>query len=300
MIQDIGPHIYHNEYHLAVPQQKDCLIAVEGRKVYLYRTDRAEEFIPFERLEKSFREQISAAGVVFLFRIDEISYFLLDPQMEDYQTFLGMLKEMEGVCSIDMQKLRELRPMWKTFGAITAIQLNNWYQNRKFCGSCGSRMRKNEKERAMVCPKCGLTEYPKICPAVIIGVTNGDKLMMTKYAGREFKNYALVAGFTEIGESFEATVRREVMEEVGLKVKNITYYKSQPWAFTDTILAGFFCQLDGSDEYHMDREELSAAEWISREQLPDRSFDISLTSEMIEVFRRKTYPKYEEWERNRK
>ena len=75
----------------------------------------------------------------------------------------------------------------------------------------------------MKCPSCGNMVFPKIAPAVIVGVTNGDKILMTKYAGREYKKYALIAGFTEIGETAEQTVEREVMEEVGLHVKNIRY-----------------------------------------------------------------------------
>ena len=94
-----------------------------------------------------------------------------------------------------------------------------------------------DNERAMVCRCCGQRNYPRINPAVIIGVTNGDRLLMTKYADRPLAFYALVAGFTEIGETFEQTVEREVMEEVGLKVKNIRYYKSQPWAIDLDILA---------------------------------------------------------------
>lgn len=314
MIQDIEPHIYHNEYHRIVPKESDCLIGVGGRMLYMRESTNGLEFVRFNQLSRSAREHLENESapdgmeksghselmdgrkIVFLFEIDGISYFLADPQADNYEQFLCELKGLEGVRPVDIREFRQLRPMWKAFAGITAIQLYNWYRNRKYCGRCGTKMEKSSKERAMVCPDCGLIEYPKICPAVIIAVTNGDKLMMTKYAGREFKNYALVAGFTEIGESFEATVKREVMEEVGLKVKNITYYKSQPWSFSDTILAGFFCELDGTEEYHMDTEELSVAEWISRDQLPDRSLDISLTSEMIEAFRNKTYPQYEKWE----
>lgn len=83
----------------------------------------------------------------------------------------------------------------------------------------------------MRCEYCGQMEFPKICPAVIIGVTDGNRLLMSKYAGRDYKKYALIAGFAEIGETIEETVQREVMEEVGLKVKNLRYYKSQPWSF---------------------------------------------------------------------
>ena len=86
------------------------------------------------------------------------------------------------------------------------------------------------------CLPDGNQEYPVLCPAVIVGITNGDKIILSKYEGRRFKRYALIAGFAEIGETIEETVHREVMEEVGLKVKNLRYYKSQPWSFSGTLL----------------------------------------------------------------
>ena len=138
----------------------------------------------------------------------------------------------------------------------------------------------------MYCEKCGNSEYPKIMPAVIVAVTNGDKILLSKYANREYTRYALLAGFTEIGESVEETVRREVMEEVGLHVKNLKYYKSQPWAFSDTLLMGFFAEVEGNDRITLDREELAVAEWFPRQDIPASESDISLTSEMIEYFRK--------------
>jgi len=128
-------------------------------------------------------------------------------------------------------------------------------------------------------------EYPKICPAVIIGLTDGNRILMSKYAGRSYKKYALLAGFTEIGETVEETVAREVMEEVGLKVKNIRYYKSQPWSFSDTLLMGFYCDLDGDGTVTLDREELALAEWFEREEIPDVTSTESLTNEMIMRFK---------------
>ena len=98
-------------------------------------------------------------------------------------------------------------------------------------------------------------------------------------------NYALVAGFTEIGETLEGTVRREVMEEVGLKVKNLRYYKSQPWSFSSTLLCGFYCEVDGSTEVRLDTEELAVAEWFEREDIPLDNDGVSLTREMIHMFK---------------
>ena len=96
--------------------------------------------------------------------------------------------------------------------------------------------------------------------------------------------YALIAGFAEIGETIEETVAREVMEEVGLKVKNIRYYKSQPWSFSDTLLMGFFAELDGDDRIRLDENELSVAKWCTREEVPADD-GVSLTREMMRVFK---------------
>ena len=128
-------------------------------------------------------------------------------------------------------------------------------------------------------------EFPKICPATIIAVRDGNRLLLSKYAGRTYKKYALLAGYTEIGETIEETVKREVMEEVGLKVKNIQYYKSQPWSFSDTLLMGFYCDLDGEDKITLDQDELALAEWFEREDLPEVTSDESLTNEMIQMFK---------------
>ena len=118
-----------------------------------------------------------------------------------------------------------------------------------------------------------------------VGITNGDKIILSKYEGRRFKRYALIAGFAEIGETIEETVHREVMEEVGLKVKNLRYYKSQPWSFSGTLLFGFFCDVDGDDTLTVDHEELSMAQWVERDKVPDQGNNISLTKEMMMLFR---------------
>ena len=136
----------------------------------------------------------------------------------------------------------------------------------------------------MLCPSCGQMEYPKICPAVIVAVLDGERILLTKYAGRSYTRYALIAGFAEIGETIEQTVHREVMEEVGLRVKNLRFYKSQPWSFSDTLLMGFYCDLDGEDRITLDRDELAVAEWFNRGQIPAPELDISLTSEMMMRF----------------
>ena len=138
----------------------------------------------------------------------------------------------------------------------------------------------------MACPVCETKIYPRINPAVIIGILNQkkDKILITKYR-TGYAHSALVAGFTEFGETLEQTVEREVMEEVGLKVKNIRYYKSQPWALAQDLLAGFFCEVDGDETIRMDAGELKYAEWVSREDVELQPNDYSLTNEMMKLFK---------------
>jgi NAD+ diphosphatase len=184
----------------------------------------------------------------------------------------------------EISKLRQAVPKQEVFAGVTGFQLYGWYRTRRFCPACGRPMIHGDKERMLHCTSCGQVEYPKICPAVIVGVTNGDRLLLTKYADRDFKKYALVAGFAEIGETIEETVHREVLEETGLRVKNLRYYKSQPWSFSDTLLFGFFAELDGDPTVHLDDHELALAKWCTREEIPEDD-GISLTREMMRVFR---------------
>jgi len=214
--------------------------------------------------------------MVYLFTIDNRPFFLLNDGPEKMQGF-------------EYQSVRELRK-YKTvstaglFAAFTAYHLSVWYGANRFCGCCGKRMTHDTVERAMACSDCGNKVYPRINPAVIIGIRNGDRILITKYR-TGYAHSALVAGFVEIGETLEDTVRREVMEEVGLKVRNITYYKSQPWGMAQDLLAGFFCDLDGDDTIRMDEGELRYAEWVEREKIELQPNDISLTNEMMKVFK---------------
>lgn len=273
MIQDIAPHEYHNEYQPLPPQKDSILLCYDGRKVLLKQGEHGIAYPTFAEAESVLAGD---SQYTYLFTIDDMRYYLGSKELGD---------ALNGYTWEDHQFFREARPKHLAFAGITGWQLARWYESHRFCGRCGKPMVQDEKERMMRCPECGLMEFPKICPAVIIGLTHGSKILMSKYAGREYKRYALLAGFNEIGEPIEETVRREVMEEVGLKVKNIRYYKSQPWSFSDTLLLGFFCDLDGEDEITMDEEELALAEWFEREEMPVKEHDLSLTNDMMMAFK---------------
>lgn len=276
MIQDIAPHRYDNAYRPKHAEQDSIVLYYEKNVCLMRQSEAGIEFPTFGELERQDENIYNKA--TYLFSIDEKGFYLV--------TEIN-LESLPGYALASTQQFRTAEPRYLSFAGITGYQLYNWYQGHRYCGRCGSPTVQDTKERMLYCENCGNMEFPKICPAVIIGVTDGSRLLLSKYAGRSYKKYALLAGYTEIGETLEETVRREVMEEVGLKVKNIRYYKSQPWSFSDTLLMGFFCDLDGADSITLDEEELALAEWFEREELPAVSSLESLTNEMITAFQRK-------------
>ncbi len=277
MIQDIGNHVYDRAYRLCAAAEGDFALCLQKGKVLLRRIGEKEWALPrFCDFPAAIRPDLTSAR--HFFALDGVGCYLADPDPAE-----DVLPDGWAYCSA--QAIRNVRPMEVAFAAITGAQLDRWYKNRVYCGRCGAKLVPSQIERAMNCPDCGLIEYPKISPAVIVAVTDGDKLLLTRYADRPYRGPALIAGFVEIGETLEDTVRREVMEEVGLRVKNITYYKNQPWSFTDTLLSGFFCDLEGPEEIRLDENELKEGVWMARSELPVRKDEVSLTAEMMEQFR---------------
>lgn len=273
MIQDIAPHVYHNEISFQTPAPTDYVLYFSPEhSLYVCNRD------GLLRLPELRELSAPKASLQYLFSIDSRAYYL----MQD----VPAPEETDGFSYLPTNRLRACHKDETLFACAAAESLSRWYDITRFCGRCGARMEKSRTERAMVCPKCGNTVYPKICPAVIVAVHDGERLLLTRYKNRPIKHYALVAGFNEIGESIEDTVRREVLEETGVHVKNLRFYKSQPWVFTDTLLFGFYTELDGSDHITVQEDELSEALWVERGELPEDTTHISLTAEMIERFRR--------------
>ena len=271
MIQDIAPYKYQNQFSLKTePTDNSYLIVVKAGSILVKEEDE-QVFLPQKK-----ETHLDKQDLTYLFTIDEHTFFLAEAEK---------VGELPGFSYEKTVVFRKMNPKWMCFGGITGFQLANWYRANRFCGCCGNTMIHKKDERAVICPECGHIVYPKISPAVIVAVTKGDKIVLTKYAGRGSNpRYALIAGFAEIGESIEETVHREVMEEVGLKVKNLRFYKSQPWSFSDTLLMGFYCEVDGEEEITMDANELSVAEWVKREDMTIVNDGVSLTYEMMDNF----------------
>ena len=271
MIQDILPYKLYNQY--------DKTASAEADDFALCFDDKSRILVSFADDTISF-PKVSQVGCnlnyTYLFSVDDIRFFMPCKTTECFEGF-------------DYLSLRDLRnkccnPKHLLFAAYTGKHIADWYRDTKFCGRCGCQMKHSETERAMVCGKCGYTAYPRIMPAVIVGIINGDSLLITRYS-KGYAHNALVAGFTEIGETAEETVSREVMEEAGIKVKNIRYYKTQPWGMANDLLIGYFCEVDGDTTLKPDTDELKYAQWVKRDEIELQPDDISLTNEMMKMFR---------------
>lgn len=278
MIQDIEPYTYHNEYRNRKPEQNDFIISVKDKQILLKESNGKIVYPVYDLLAENIKH---TATFRYLFAVGRIRFFLCSIPLE-----------LDGYEYKKMQYLRPAVPKHLVYAGLVALQLAGWYERHQFCGRCGTPMEHDTKERMVFCPSCGQMEYPKICPCVIVGIVHEDKILVTKYKGPDTGRFALVAGFTEIGETIEETVHREVYEETGLYVKNLHYYKCQPWPFSESLLFGFFCELDGSSRITLQEDELSMAKWISRDELSVVCDDFSLTNEMLWVFKEGTYIRY--------
>lgn len=275
MIQDIQPHRYSHEYRHDAPREEDFVLVFKGREVLAHLS--ASNEISYPQVKDIASD--TSEDLIRLFTVDNQTYYLW------YAT------EPPAACGrftwVSVAAFRDADPMWECFAGITGLHLWGWYNSNRYCGRCGHVMRPFEPERAMECPSCGFLSFPRISPAVIIGLTDGaDRIVMSRYAGRDYKDVALLAGFIEIGETPEDAVRREVMEEVGLEVKNIRYAGSQPWGMDGDLLLGYYADVAGAAEIRsIDTDELAVARWVDRGEISPVPNTRTLTFDMIERFR---------------
>ncbi len=285
MLQDLEFGHLDNQYHAATPQDEDIVICIQGKNTLLHRFADDTLLLPTWGQVKSWCARWQQW-------FDEPTQYAFTMQDRHYFLFMGVAGEADDFFAYENATvLRQQTSKNICFAMMTAWHIYQWYRVNRYCGACGEKTVHDGKERMMRCTSCGNMIFPRIAPAAIIGLIHGDKLMLSTYAGRDYKRYGLLAGFIEIGETAEEAVAREVMEEVGLKVKNIRYYKSQPWGVDGNLLMGFYCDLDGSDQIELDRSELAMADWFDRDNLPAKDDGISLTREMIRVFGEGREPK---------
>ncbi len=164
-----------------------------------------------------------------------------------------------------------------------AFQIVNWDKTHQFCGKCGAPTETMENEMAKICPECGFISFTRISPAVITAIIKDGEILMAKHVRTPGNMYGLIAGFLEAGETLKEAVEREIMEEVGLKVKNIKYFGSQPWPFPNSLMVGFTAEYE-SGEINVDGNEITDAAWFDADKLLDIPSKMSIARELIDWY----------------
>ena len=186
-------------------------------------------------------------------------------------------------------KLNNLRTL---FGVIPdeliwiagrANQLMHWRLTHRYCGKCGQETIDKVDERAKLCPHCHHVNYPRLSPAVIVAIIKDDQILLARNRNFKLPFYSVLAGFVEPGESLEDCVNREIKEEVGITVKNIRYFGSQPWPFPDSLMIGFVAD-HAAGEIVIDGSEIIEAAWFSKDNLPQIPSKFSIARRLIDWF----------------
>jgi NAD+ diphosphatase len=210
--------------------------------------------------------------------------------LDDHFCYAASLPD--AVQSCGSLKFIGLRELFACFEAdlVRAVgvanQLVQWNQNHQYCGKCGHPTENKRDERAKICPQCGLVNYPRLSPAIIVAVLKDHQILLAHSLRFPAKFYSVLAGFVEPGETLEECVKREVQEEVGIAVKNIRYFGSQPWPFPDSLMIAFTAEYAGG-EIKIDNSEIADAGWFSGEHLPVIPPKISIARHLIDWFSEK-------------
>lgn len=186
--------------------------------------------------------------------------------------------EQYEMCALRQSYYKLPYPLYLKAGKCA--ELIYWDKNTKYCGTCGGQMRFHT-DISKRCEHCGKEVWPQLATAIIVLISRGDEVLLAR--GRNFKSdfYGLIAGFVETGETLEEAVRREVMEETGISIKNIRYFGSQPWPYPSGLMVGFYADYD-SGEIRLQKQELKKAGWFHRTNLPKIPEKLSIARQLID------------------
>ena len=182
------------------------------------------------------------------------------------------------MCGLRQSYYKLSRPLYLKAGK--AAELLYWDQNTRFCGVCGSPMEMSS-DISKTCPNCGKTVWPQLATAIIVLINRGEDLLLVHAKNFKTDFYGCVAGFVETGESLEEAVKREVMEETHLTIKNLRYFKSQPWPYPCGLMVGFFAEYESGD-LRLQESELSRGNWFNKNSLPTIPEKLSLARMLID------------------
>ena len=169
--------------------------------------------------------------------------------------------------------------------ASRAAQLAEWARTHRYCGHCANPMQLASGERAFKCPACGMIAYPRISPAMMVLIKKGDEILLARHVISPTGRFSALAGFLEAGESIEEAIHREVMEEVGLRVKDLQYFGSQSWPFPHSLMIAFTAEYAGG-EIKPDASEIAEARWFGPHDVrPEAPPGVSISNQLLHAHR---------------
>lgn len=192
---------------------------------------------------------------------------------------------VEGLKMMGLRATFDVLPKSVYQMAGKAHEILYWNSNTKFCGVCGAPM-KLHTDISKRCTNCGKEVWPTPATAIIVAITRNNNQEILLVQSKNFRSdyMGLVAGFLETGETLEECVRREVMEETHLRIKNLKYFSSQPWPYPCGLMVGFTAEYD-SGELHLQTSELRKGGWFRHDQLPEIPGKVSLARQLIDHWR---------------
>ncbi len=242
-------------------RDRRLLVHLDGEAV------RVPSLAEVERLEPGRRQYLGTLGERQVVAVELPDAAALPAGME--------LRELRG--------LFPLLPETHFWVAGRAVQIVAWDRDHQFCGRCAAATLEQVDDRSKKCPACGLVAYPRLSPAVIVLVERGDEMLLARSPHFLPGMYSTLAGFVEPGETLEEAVAREIEEEVGVQVKNVRYFGSQPWPFPNSLMVGFRADYAGGDIV-VDGVEIVDAGWYRADALPRIPLRVSIARALIEAF----------------
>ncbi len=246
---------------------------------FAFRDDRVLVFTgPDESLRLPELQDLTGAGIVgvahFLGALDQRACLALN--------LADDAVEPEGMRYVGLRSLFFKVPEPLLALAARAYQIVHWDRTHRFCGRCGKATLDKASERAKECPACGLVAYPRVSPAMMALVTRGREILLARSHRFPPGMYSALAGFVEPGETIEDCVRREVREEVGVEVGEMTYFASQSWSFPHSLMIAFTAEYAGG-EITLEDEEIAEARWFDAAKMPTLPPSVSIARRLIAV-----------------
>lgn len=217
---------------------------------------------------------------------EELDWFVADLPGRGAVRAAALAPDWEPPESATTRRLRSIPSLFSEDEATVILKaghLAEWRRTHRFCGVCGSTARFTESQRAATCTACGHVSFPRISPAVIVQATMEDRILLGRAPRHPTGGYSVLAGFVDPGESLEDAVRREVMEESGITLEEVSYFGSQPWPFPDSLMVGFRATTSTGRPVPHDHE-LEDVRWFKADELPSVPPPYSIARTLIDDF----------------